>query len=329
MWSVCEIVRMVKTFLLYWYLIHNIRDMKEVRWLLFIIAVGLFLQFAVCVAQKYVFKGSMGMKYLGEAADRGKKGVESMVGGKVVFRAGGLMGHPNHFAYYLDLLIPLMLSFSFLRTHSEKWRLFYLAAAGAGLMSLYFTLSRSGMLATGVCMSACFFLILLRNVRRRVFLIRTFAIVLAGLAGCGFFASKILERFTQKDSGALSTRFYQYQVAGNMAMQNLLLGVGVNNYPNVAIRYDETAKQISKSFKAPVHNIYLLALTETGLVGLAALIIFALSVLLGDPGLHDPRRRRHQPDGQLHVPFFSAGGPHRGPAFGNKIFGRSGARLTC
>jgi O-antigen ligase len=76
--------------------------------------------------------------------------------------------------------------------------------------------------------------------------------------------------------------------------------VGVNQYPNVALRYDDTEKQISKSFKPPVHNVYLLALTETGLVGLVALLAYVLSIF----GLASFFRWPFGEVHELHLGFF-------------------------
>ena len=57
-----------------------------------------------------------------------------------------------------------------------------------------------------------------------------------------------------------------------------LVGTGLNSYVNVSVKYDDTPARISTMFKEPVHNVYLLTLAETGVVGLAALsfLIFAM-----------------------------------------------------
>ena len=71
-------------------------------------------------------------------------------------RAGGTFGHPNYFAYYLDLLIPLMLAMS-LSPSAPGWRrAFFTAALFAGGGSLVLSLSRSGLVATALSGALCF-----------------------------------------------------------------------------------------------------------------------------------------------------------------------------
>jgi O-antigen ligase len=65
-----------------------------------------------------------------------------------------------------------------------------------------------------------------------------------------------------------------------------VLGVGVNTFTEVMRGYDTTG--ITVAFPEPVHNVFLLIASETGLVGLA--IFLALVALVYRAGIQTLRR---------------------------------------
>jgi len=265
--GVLEFIRMFKTLALYWFLIYNIRDLKEVRWIFVFLGIGLLAEFGFCLVEKYFAHGSLGLKYFGESTE----GMVSFVGDRSLFRAGGTLGHPNNLAYYLDLMIPLMLTRVFSLRHGKWSRLFFFAAFSAGCGCLYFTQSRGGIVATGISLSLCFLILAWRNMRLRVFTLQTLGVALLSLAVVGVFQHKIFARFGQNDSGAVRTRVDQYHVAYRMLAAHPWVGVGLNTYVQESPAYDNTASKVASNFRAPVHNVYLLALTETGIIGFAGL----------------------------------------------------------
>jgi putative inorganic carbon (hco3(-)) transporter len=273
--GVCELVRMGKCALLYAFIAYGVRSLREVRWVLGCLAVGLFFELGVGLLQKIAVEGVLGLEILGEAP----AAVQSWAGDEAFRRVGGTFGHPNYFAYYLDLLAPLMLALSFSGALSRRGRTLYTLALGAALVCLFLTRSRGGWLATGIALLLCGAVIARRNLRCRVFGVRTFAFALAGLAGLAAVSGPMAKRLTERDAGAWSARLAQYRVAGRMIQDHPLLGVGLNKYVPAAQSYDDTASRISTRFKMPVHNVYLLAWAETGAVGLLALAFLVVSAL--------------------------------------------------
>lgn len=272
--GIFELIRMFKTLALYFFLIGNIRDLKEVRWILAFLAAGLLFEFGFCLVEKYGVHGSLGLKYFGES----ERSVESFVSNQAVFRSGGTLGHPNALAYYLDLLLPLMLTRVF-ALRSGRWtRRFYFLAFAAACGCLYFAQSRASIVATGISLTLCFLVLAWRNLRLRVFPVQTLAVALVSLAVLGAFHQKIFHRFGKNDAGAFQTRFDQYHVAWRMAKAHPWVGVGLHSYIQASPAYDDTVAKVSTAFPAPVHNMYLLALSETGLVGLAGLAWLLLSI---------------------------------------------------
>jgi O-antigen ligase len=267
-WSFLEWTRMWKALLLYWFVSRNARSLDDVRRMTMFLAAGLFLQAGVAALQRYGGGGPAGLLYFGGS----ETAVQSFVGASQILRAGGTWGHPNYFAYYLDLLVPLMLSLSLSPWVPAARRRVYLAAFGAGVFCLYLSQSRAGWLAAGGSSALCFLFVAARNLRQGR--LRAPILVMAALAvGAGIAVHEsVYRRFAMKDQGAAMARVHQWRVAKRVAMENPVLGVGLNNYTAAAPRYDDTPVRISTSFPAPVHNVYLLALGETGLLGLAALL---------------------------------------------------------
>ncbi|MBI3549164.1 MAG: O-antigen ligase family protein [Elusimicrobia bacterium] len=293
-----ELIRMVKCLLLYWFLARNLRTAKELRWILGCLAFGLLFQLVVMLLQKYFAGGTLGsaMVYFGEV----DKKLESTVGTETIFRAGGTLGHPNMMAFYLDMLLPVMLSLSFSLTSSPTARRYFTAATLAGFACLYFTMSRGGLVGTGVACALAMLFIVARNLKERRLLGRTALVAACGLLLAGLVAGPVYRRFTRDDAGALRVRFHQWRVAGNMIADHPLLGVGLNHFKNVAPSYDDTPVQISRKFRFPVHNVYLLAFSETGVVGLAALLAFLFAALR----MANFRRRPYGEGWDLHLGFF-------------------------
>jgi putative inorganic carbon (HCO3(-)) transporter len=273
--SVFELIRMVKTLALYWFLIYNLRDFKEARWVIGCLAVGILIEFGFCMVEKYVFHGTLGLKYFGEAAES----MNSFVDSRIVFRSGGTMGHPNNLAHYLDLLLPLMLT-RFFAVRSSTWtRWFYALVLAAGCGCLYFTQSRGGIAATGLSLTLCFLVLAWRNLRLRIFPILTLTFVLAAVAVLAVGHRQIFERFGKRDAGAFQTRLDQYHVALRIIHAHPVVGLGLNTYIPSSPAYDNTADKVSFEFTEPVHNIWLLSMAETGIIGLASLVFLIFSFL--------------------------------------------------
>src|SRR5262249_39597868 len=65
-----ELARMAKCALLYWFLMYNVRDLKEVRWLIGCFGFSLFIQLGITLVQKFGYGSSLGsgMVFLGEGS---------------------------------------------------------------------------------------------------------------------------------------------------------------------------------------------------------------------------------------------------------------------
>ena len=139
--------------------------------------------------------------------------------------------------------------------------------------------SRGGALAFGAVAIVSLFVFR----RRRIYVALACLAVVA--VGAAYFASTptAWQRISHVQNGG-SGREDLWTVAWRVAKANPVLGVGLNNYEVVAKDYTRvpgTLKNVNKIAEKPhvVHNTYLEALTETGIIGLALLLFVALNSL--------------------------------------------------
>jgi len=146
-------------------------------------------------------------------------------------------------------------------------------------MGLALTLSRSGLVVTAAACLLIFFVAL----QRRIGLLRAlfaWALIIVLLLGLVFSTSSQLQtRFFKDDYQAAYGRIPLIQVALNMIRDRPLFGVGLNNYSDVAPRYDNTPQRITSFWNVPVHNLFLFVAAQTGLVGLISYLLFLLAIL--------------------------------------------------
>jgi putative inorganic carbon (HCO3(-)) transporter len=273
-YSYVGIFIMVRSFLFYFYAVNNIRSYREIKAVIVALALGVMCQFLVG-SLEIITGNSLGLIYMGGL----KKSFLSVVGAKGVARMGGLMGHPNVLAKYLDFIIPLMLAVSFLRGERfVRW----MATVGlfAGVICMFFTISRGGIIAAGFSSMVLFWFIAVKNIRERKFLSRTLILTVLIILASSLFSYKVIERFTSSDAGSANVRLQQLDVAKNIIASHPFVGVGINNYVSAAPSYDNTHHRTSREFKAPIHNAYMLVFCETGILGFAAYLWLVCVILV-------------------------------------------------
>ncbi|MFH1877717.1 MAG: O-antigen ligase family protein [Candidatus Omnitrophota bacterium] len=272
LYSTFGIFKLIKVFAYYFYAVNNIRSADDIKIILLGLLAGCGLQLSVAALQLAAGK-TLGLFYLGELSGE----FRSWSGFHQVYRIGALLGHPNFFANYLDFMIPLMLSLSFLKESVFVRRSATILFFGC-ITGMLFTLSRGGWAASGTGAFIAFIMLAARNAREKCFLRKTFVLIIIVFCAGAAFSPKIIERVTSKDGGAANTRLEQIRVAENVIKEHPVCGIGLNNYSLVMEDYDETYSKVSRSFKAPVHNAYLLVLAETGILGFLGYIALYLSI---------------------------------------------------
>jgi len=254
--SVYFFVRLVLYALLCLYVASNFKIEKDFNKLVKIFAFDIFL-LGVLAFFQFIYQGSVFNNYLffGEqpySLSTPQISVKNMFGNAVV-PAYGTFRHPNAFGGYLSILTLFV--FSSLNFSNFRRNGFYKISVCAGLIGLFFTLSRSAWVSF---LFGALFVFLIRKLGKKgvlVSLVLTFVISLSTLFTLNF--SKYIE------SNSLQTRTRLQTTAFNMIRNNFLYGVGLNNFTVRLAQYED--KFALPRFVQPVHNIFILVLAEGGI----------------------------------------------------------------
>lgn len=192
-------------------------------------------------------------------------------------RGSGTFLNPNNLAGFLEMILPLSISYLLAGRLSHVTKVIIGYAALVILAGILATISRAGMAATGLVLVAlCITLMFQRNYRLKAILLAV------GLVGLGYFglpkAKAIQNRFSSSALGnvAMDTRRFIWSSAGEMWHDHFLFGVGPGLFDSRFRLYRAPEVQMRPLL---VHNDYLNALTDYGVVGAAA--IMSAWVLLG------------------------------------------------
>ncbi len=267
-----ELIEFIKMYLILLLIANTVHEKKNRHWLLVFILTGLFLESIIAILQ-YITGSTLGLKAFGAKAEA----EISMIGADTVNRVAGTIGGINELARYFVFLLPISFSL-FWSGLSWKLRLSSLTVFFFGCIGLFFTYSRAGWfcfaLATGLVLFSKLFSI---NIKYRVYLFVVFLLII-GVAGSILLGTDnaIRTRFTADDKGSAYVRIPLMKVAMNMIEAHPFVGVGLNNYAEVHLKYDDTAENVTGYFPRPVHNFYLQLAAE---IGIPSLIIFAGLIL--------------------------------------------------
>jgi len=258
--------------LLFVYAASDIREVREVRLVLFVLLSTVALQGVLALGQ-HLTGSTLGLEFFGAG-----RSLQSAAGLETLTRVGGTLGHPNSLALFLDLLVPLSFSLIFCPMRPGA-KLLVIASTILGLAGLAVTLSRGGTIAVGLSLLVILFVHWGTRVGflRSGLAVATVSISLLVLV-LGT-PNPIQTRFLKNDYGTASGRTAHMQVAFNMVRAHPFFGVGLNNYTETAQFYDNTPERIITLWNSPVHNLPLFIAGETGLIGLGFLIFFLLTVL--------------------------------------------------
>lgn len=199
-------------------------------------------------------------------------------------RASGTMVHPNILGPFLLFVLPIFLA---LLVDAKRWpiRAFAGVVCLCGYAGLIGTMSRLPIAIAGLqgaAVLAC--LVVMRGVSlKRLAGVLSF-VGIAGVLTSAYFVDEIAQRITGDLGQSISFRADYNRVALEIWREHPLLGIGLNNFveglehtdPRLSIIVDEMQegrKEYGIRAAAPVHNLFLLVLAETGLLGLAAFLV--------------------------------------------------------
>src|SRR5882724_1694141 len=204
----------------------------------------------------------------------------------------GPFANHNHFAGYMELLIPLPIALVIAREGRGEIRLLYLFAAAMMGVAAVASLSRGGMISIAAGMM--FIAILGVRLRREkqlsrvtmffsqaVVMIAIMSVIAAGIFWIG--ADQVIKRVTQgqaADSAPgretfLSSRGWIWRDTFSMIRANPILGVGLGAYETAFPIYSES----DGSLRVPqAHNEYLQVAADAGIFGVLIALWFIVAI---------------------------------------------------
>jgi putative inorganic carbon (HCO3(-)) transporter len=255
---------LVQMFLVYLYLVGNVRSAQDVRFVVTWLLCGLALESVIIVGSSLAWD-SFGVPGLKARVDAPTDDWDMSA------RFGGTVGSPNNAAAYFEMLLAPAAAV-LATTLGRFGKALAVVGLGLGSVALVGTFSRGGWLATALSMAiVCVALWRCGRLSRVVPWL-----VALGLAVALMFHSIIAARLTGDDAGSAHVRIPLMATAFRIIADNPMLGVGANNYTAVLSDY---APRHQHSFLYAVHNQYLLVWAETGLMGLAAFLWFLFATI--------------------------------------------------
>ena len=192
--------------------------------------------------------------------------------GKDYLRAYSTFSHPNSLAGYFASVILLVLMYPFKQIKSIPSRLFLIILGLIGCICLFLTFSRS------VAASTLISLVLVslpKKINNRGINMLIFIFLFLS-----FFQSTILKHLVDIDlfmDKNIIERINLLGCSGKMVAKNFVFGVGLGNFIPELVKIG--CAQKGMWLLQPVHNLFLLVFSETGIIGLILVTLFLLKVL--------------------------------------------------
>ncbi|MDX2029996.1 MAG: O-antigen ligase family protein [Blastocatellia bacterium] len=186
----------------------------------------------------------------------------------------GPFGNYNHFAGFVELLLPLPLAWLLTARIRIEQRVLSLLAVAIMAVAVIFSLSRGGMLAIGV--EILLLLLLARRARgesasvdddRRLLVPALLVAIVLLALWIGY--DRLLQRFNVTRQGteeySLVTRAEYWRNSWRMFLDHPIAGVGLGAFPAVYPAYGRSTAKFERLEQT--HNDYLQLLTDAGVVG--------------------------------------------------------------
>jgi len=252
--------------------------------LLYFFLSGIFFQALLGVWQ-FLSQSSFANKWLGMAEHDpsvlGASVIETMDGTRWLRAYGGL-DHPNVLGGFLVIGMMLVLNLIIKKKESKVIDFIVLNSLFfIFFLSLFFTFSRGAWLAFLAGIGG----MLLLSVARNNLLIQKRLLQLILATGISFFVlfniygdlvSTRLSGNARLEVKSNMERIESFQIVKQVLKENLFFGVGIGNYP-LAVE-ENYIKGEPAYFYQPVHNVFLLILSEIGVIGSLFFVGFLLYI---------------------------------------------------
>jgi Tol biopolymer transport system component/O-antigen ligase len=269
--SASELFRMVWMYLLFVYVAVRVRTRRHVWAVLGGLAVFAVVEFVVVILQAKT-GGVLGLSFLGVPKQLGERVTDT----SVIGRPFGTIIHPVFMGAVMGSLALFALSLGVTLKRSAT-KLAALALVVVCLGPLYLAHTRAALVAFAMI---AFVVLAVAVVHRHLEWSTIGKVVLVLLVGVVLFwpqlSGKFLENFsTGHFTEEVDSRRELNDIAGEMIDDHPVTGVGLNNFELVMGPYEKYGIIF---FNNPVHNLYLLYLAETGIVGFAGVVLVGVGL---------------------------------------------------
>jgi O-antigen ligase len=201
------------------------------------------------------------------------------------YRVASFFGNPNPLAGYANLIIPV--SFGMLMTSVCLWERITLGIFTVlSIIVWVLTFSRTGWLSLITIMILVFSLIKVKKKIVVLVLVVFFAIsAILFLSSNTNIRSKFIGTTTLNAvKVSLETRAMGYPIGFNMVKDDLILGIGIGNYPLLIKKYTKIYElthylQVYELIHHHLHSLYLQVFVETGFMGLSAFVFWLVCIV--------------------------------------------------
>lgn len=202
------------------------------------------------------------------------------IDGERWLRAYGALPHPNVLGALLLTALILALYLSFTARNNEH-RFFTLVCIGIISAGIIVTFSRTVWCAAGVTLSSLAIITLLRDTDRKQIL-APFILIIGIVSMMSILFFPLLSARTTQDTrpshNSISDRSVYFQHSYTTFTTHPLIGTSLRNYTNTVFLLYE--KNLPIWYIQPVHNIYVLAVAEYGLIGTLFLLFFFFHIIV-------------------------------------------------
>jgi O-antigen ligase len=199
------------------------------------------------------------------------------------YRATSFFDNPNPLAGYANLIIPV--SFGMLMTSvCLRERITLGIFTVLSIIIWIFTFSRTGWLSLIMIMILLFFL---TKIKKRVVLLLVVFLAISAilLLSSNIYRGEFMKTATLNAVKlSLEPRALCYPIGLNMVKDDLILGIGIGNYPLLIKKYTKVYElthylQVYDLTRHHLHSLYLQVLVETGFMGLFAFVFWLVSIV--------------------------------------------------
>jgi len=193
-------------------------------------------------------------------------------------RASGTYISPNHLAGFLEMLLPLALTYTLVGRSKPLMKVFLGYAALVMVAGLGVTVSRGGWLSAGFALAVLFGILALhRNYRLPSVVLMALLIIACSffVTKTQFFKERLKAGIDDSKNVEMSVRFELWRSAAQMWRDHVWFGVGPGHYDYRFRAYRPEAVQLRPD---RAHNEYLNTLADWGVVG-TTIVVAALGAL--------------------------------------------------